>query len=238
MTTICHELLRRAGPCDRFDLVEDRIRIRPAPNAEYDRLAHLHYRAGPPATRVLTLAAYDTRERDPVGVLVVSMPVLNAPWREAPWPGRFTGRSKRDNARRINRTLRTISRVIIDPRWRAVGLARSLVRAYLNAPLTEFTEARAAMGPCCPFFRAAGMQEFDVPPSAADARLRAILQAMEIEAWRLADPAFTPTVAGASVTLEREIRRWAGASRRLRARAAEPIERLLPLVPVALLSDS
>ena len=236
MKTALHQPSRGIVTCARPDPISNRVRIRRALNAEYDRLAHFHYRAGPPATRILTLAAYDIVAREPVGVLVVSMPVLNAPWRDAPWPGRFTGPDKRDNARRINRALRTISRVIIDPRWRGVGLAKSLVRAYLDAPLTEFTEAIAAMGPCCPFFGAAGMHEFPVPPSAADARLRASLETMGIDIWRLADPAHTNAQAFTSTTLDREIRRWAAASRRFRARAGEPIEHLLPLAANVLLS--
>jgi ABC-type dipeptide/oligopeptide/nickel transport system ATPase subunit len=143
--------------------------------ADYTRLAHLHYRAGPPATHELVLTA-TTRAGDLAGVLVVSRPTLNGPWRSLAWPGRYRSGSARADAARLNDEVRTISRVIVDPRFRARGVARRLVRAYLRGPLTPATEAIAAMGVCSPFFRAAGMIEYRLGPSRRDARLADALE--------------------------------------------------------------
>src|SRR5205823_1709377 len=104
-------------------------------------------------------------------VLVVSMPTLNGRWRELAWPGRFCGGDQRACARRLNEEVRTISRVIVEPRWRGLGVATRLVREYLRSPLTEKTEAAAAMGVCCPFFEAAGMRAWRLEPDRRGVRL-------------------------------------------------------------------
>lgn len=151
------------------------IEIRQGSAAEYRALAPLHYRAGPPATIDRVLVATDTGSGITAGVLVTSRPTLNAWWRHAAWPGRFTGLTKFHAARRINEELRTISRVIVDPRWRGLGVAVELVRAYLADPATPLTEAIAAMGVASPFFERAGMRRIDAPGPSRTARLRRLL---------------------------------------------------------------
>ena len=70
--------------------------------ADLDRLAHLHHRPGRPATWSRVLVAHAAEGTgSPVGVLVVSMPTLNAPWRDLAWPGRFRSADKRADARRV-----------------------------------------------------------------------------------------------------------------------------------------
>lgn len=143
--------------------------ITPGTTRDYARLAHLHYRAGRPATirRVLTARA----GRDLVGVLVTSMPTLNGSWRDRAFAGRYTRGTKRARAARINRELRCVSRVIVDPRWRGRGVGSDLIRAYLHAPETRATEAIAAMGAVCPMFERAGMRPWTLEPTLRDRRL-------------------------------------------------------------------
>ena len=116
------------------------------------------------------------------------MPTLNGSWREQAWPGRYAGRDRTADTRRINTELRCISRVIIDPRYRGLGLATRLVRSYLAHPQSPATEAVAAMGGICPFFEHAGMTGYRVPMHAADARLADAIVAAGFEPWMLADP--------------------------------------------------
>lgn len=143
---------------------------------DYDALASFHYRCGRPATRVLVLRAVDRRSGTLAGVLVISMPTLNGQWRGLAWPARYAGRDRRRCVRRLNREVRTISRVIVDPRYRSRGVASMLVRAYLSRPLTRRTEAVAAMGGVCPFFERAGMREVRTPAREGDRRLLASLR--------------------------------------------------------------
>jgi GNAT superfamily N-acetyltransferase len=157
---------------------------------DYLALARWHYRGREPATidRVLVARVGGTREAGGrvVGVLVVSHPTLNGRWRDRAWPGVFP-RDKSARAHALNRELRTISRVIVDPSWRGVGIAGMLVRAYLAKPATRRTEAIAAMGAFCPLFSRAGMREVRVPRSEPDRALARALRRERFPAWRLCD---------------------------------------------------
>ncbi len=202
-----------------------RCAIAPGTRADYAALARHHYRAGPPATFDRILRA--THEGRTVGVLVVSRPVLNARWRDGLWPGRFDGPDPRRRAERLNRELRCISRVIVDPRYRSLGLAAALVRAYLRAPLTPRTEAVAQMGAFSGFFRAAGMRSTPVPPSRRDAALLHVLRAARVQPWRLLDARFMRTLAPArKAAIDHSLRRCANDARGTRALTRAPLARL------------
>jgi len=218
------------GPADHVSIREGTIN-------DYHVLARFHYRAAEPATVVRVLRADDPAAgtckgalvADPVGVLVVSMPTLNGRWRELAWPGRYSGPDRRENAGRLNRELRCISRVIVDPRHRASGVATALVREYLRHPLTPATEAVAAMGVCCPFFRRAGMIQYTLAPSERDARLADAIAAADLGGRAPDEPAVTRLLRGPSRRgrlVARELRRWAGESRASRGLIDEPIERV------------
>lgn len=153
---------------------------------DMDRLLPYHYVGGKPATRVGVVRAFDRAHRVCAGVLVVSMPTLNGGWREQAWPGRYIGGDRKAAAARINGELRCISRVIVDPRYRGLGVATRLVRAYLDCPFSQATEAVAALGGICPFFERAGMVAYRVAANAADARLADAIEAAGFEPWMLA----------------------------------------------------
>lgn len=203
------------------------VEIEPGTIADYESLAHYHYRAGPPATIDLVLRAACCG--DTVGVLTVSRPVLNAPWREALWPGAFAAASsQRDRATLLNRQLRTISRVIVDPRYRGIGLATRLVRAYLQVPRTPRTEAVAAMSAFCGFFAAAGMREVVLTPSRRDRRLRRALREAGLQPWRLVDPGrILRLSARRRGPLDAALRRWANDSRATRSAARGDLELII-----------
>ncbi|HRQ71742.1 MAG TPA: hypothetical protein PLU35_01805 [Phycisphaerales bacterium] len=203
------------------------IAIEPGTMRDYDALAVFHYRAGPPATVArghsgmpAILRARDAETGSLVGVLVVSMPTLNGSWRELAWPGRYSTADKRRNAARINAELRCISRVVVDPRWRGLGVAGRLVRAYLENPLTLATEALAAMGSLCPFFERAGMTPYTLPPASHDARLLDALWECGVEPWSLLDPPLAQRTLERRPWLERELRAWARGSPTTRRHAA------------------
>ncbi len=205
----------------------DRLVIEPGDARDAARLARFPYRAGPPATCALALRARDGRET--VGALVVSMPTLNGAWRNIAWPGRYRSGDKRRDARRLNDEVRSISRVIVDPRWRAVGVGTRLVRAYLRDPITERTEAVAAMAGHCPIFIAAGMRECRTPPTRADERLLRALAAAGLEPGDLVSGRWADRV-------ENALRTWARWSRATRRFAQDPLPQLARLAAARLLS--
>lgn len=173
------ERWRRAATPDRASLA----RIEPGTPEDAHALAHWHYRSGPPATQELVLRAVVDGER--VGVLVVSRPTLNSGLRRLAWPGAYDTPDRGENARRLNAEVRTISRVIVTPSWRGVGVATRLVRAYLADPRTPRTEALAAMGLCSPFFERAGMRRYELGWSRPQRRLLDLLDRHGLRPWDL-----------------------------------------------------
>jgi GNAT superfamily N-acetyltransferase len=161
------------------------IEIVPGHIHDYDALARHHYRAGRPATHVAVLVARGLGER--LGVLVASMPTLNGSWRRAGFAdfAAIDTRDKRSQARWLNQNLRCLSRVVIDPRVRGLGLAKMLVAAYLAEAPTRCTEAVAAMGHVCPFFAGAGMTPVPCRVSVADAALARRLEDLGVGAMDL-----------------------------------------------------
>lgn len=201
------------------------ITIRRGTLADYAALARFHYRGGrPPGGSTVLVARDGARGGAIAGALVASPPVLNAPWRARAWPddpppGGGEAPDRASAARTLNARLRVISRVVIDPRYRGLGLATALVSAYLRRPVTPRTEALAAMGVLCPFFDRAGMRRVPIPPSRRDARLARDLAALGLEPIRLAAPWALPPRVRRSRRLARAIRRWAAGSAATRRHA-------------------
>lgn len=207
------------------------LELRPGTRRDYEALTAFHYRAGPPATMVRVLAMIDPREGVPAGVLTISMPTLRGPWRSLAWAERYCAHARRRHEpsltrsqacrevlARLNAEVRCISRVIIDPRWRGLGIASRLVRRYLESPMTPRTEAVAAMGAASPFFERAGMVPVAIPPTPADDRLRDAADHAGVGAIDMLDPRRWARVeARARQWLAHEIRRWAQQRPSLRA---------------------
>lgn len=215
---------------------EPAILVRAGTWRDYQSLAGHHYRGGPPATRVRVLAAEVEGRGRVAGVLVVSMPTLNGRWRSAAWGGRYapTGHGgKRLMARRLNAEVRTISRVIVHPRYRGLGVATRLVRAYLANPLTRRTEAVAVMGAYAPFFERAGMRRVAVKRTSREARLGWRLRTLGVPAWRLMDVDWMVRTVARNAALRRAVHAWARAGRTTRSARSG---RLLPALAGAALT--
>jgi len=207
--------------------IADDLFILPGALADYRALAHAHYRAAEPANidAILTLRAQPDRAAPPLGVLVLAHPTLNAGWRDLAWPGRYETGDRRADAARINAEIRRIARVVIDERFRALGLAERLVRACLDDSRTRCTEAVAAAGPWTSFFKRAGMTEYRLPPPRRHVRLLDALAHAGVEPWRLATPraAWIRAVENAGEAfIVTELRRWARASRAAARHADDP----------------
>lgn len=211
------------------------VRLMPGTLEDLDALARCHYRRTMrgvrPATAVCVISA--RTECELVGVMVVSMPVLNGPWRASVWPRLFgagalmTRVGKRGQAEALNANVRTISRVIVDPRYRNLGIATWMVSHYLKHALTPATEALSAMGRSSGFLERAGMTAHRLMPSRADRVLRRRLRQAKYPAWRLMDveraceEMVRAEPGSAMANVERELRRWAMRSRATRHACGE-----------------
>jgi GNAT superfamily N-acetyltransferase len=114
-------------------------------------------------------------EQAVVAVLIESMPALACRLRDAALPHRYRSTATTSGGDALNAELRCISRVVVHPRWRGLGLAVRLVKAALDTATTRYTEAIAAMGAVHPFFEKAGMTAYRRSPTECDARLTAAL---------------------------------------------------------------
>ncbi len=210
---------------------------------DYAQLAHHHYKAGPPgtATRVFTVhdpadqcvvsrfrlagvATHSQAQAHPtlIGVLVVSYPSLACQLRDVATHKRYINLSTQARAAMLNREVRVISRVIVDPRYRGLGLAVRLVRHALAQSETVYTEAIAAMGRINPFFARAGMTTYRRPMRAEQVRLRTVLEELDIPPTTVAKAGlFRARMNSLSPPnldwLRFEIRHFAGVSLRLTA---------------------
>jgi len=181
----------------------DRLVLAPGTAADYAALSSYHYRAARPATmmRILTLrdptptvinrfTGHRQAHGDPtpgaVAVLVESLPTLSCKLRDLALQRRYAGLDAKQRGRLLNAEVRCISRVIVDPRYRGMGLAVRLVQHALATATTVYTEALAAMGLASPFFEKAGLAAYRRAPHAHDERLLAALRHVKLDPDRLA----------------------------------------------------
>jgi hypothetical protein len=145
--------------------------------ADYDALAPFHYLADRPATiadiwtvRYRASGSTETsapgRDEDsrPVAVGVLSYPVPSSDARE-----KFLNRahlSRNENLCFANEHVRTISRIIVHPQFRSLGLGSLLVRCLCEHCDTRYVEAISVMGRAHPLFEKGGMTR--VEPDSGD----------------------------------------------------------------------
>ena len=118
---------------------------------DYRQLAQFHYRETggiPPPRKIFTLK----RRKELVGVIVYSYPPIVCFGRNKAFPERLT-------TQELNEKLSIISRVVLQPKYRTIGLGAKLVKETLPLADTPYVEAVAVMARYNPFFEKAGMQK-------------------------------------------------------------------------------
>jgi len=159
--------------------------IVPGSLVDYEALKGVHYRDGRPGVvkRVFVarydgpgLGGADGGRKMVAGVVVESFPALACRLRDVAFGGRYSCGDRHFSAAMLNREMRTISRVVVHPMFRSIGLAVELVKHLLRNAQTPYVEALAAMGRVHPFFQRAGMHAFDRPPLEGAVRFTAALE--------------------------------------------------------------
>ncbi len=223
-----------ASHCDLRERFNQCAQLVPQPNwaiepgraTDYHALSAFHYRNHRPGTFIrvwkATAAVPSAASRfvgQPhaellAGVLVESLPTLNCQSRDQALGNRYSSvRQWSSRARLLNREIRCISRVVVHPIFRGLGLAHALVRHALDHAETDLTEALAAMGHVNPFFERAGMVRYDRPIHRHDQRLLDALHTLGLQPMDLAcGEAGTETLAALSdddaLFLSSELDRW------------------------------
>ena len=166
----------------------ENLRILPGRLDDYRRLARYHYRDSHlgPASAVFVLSR--TGSETPVGVIVYSNAPAVLQLRNIATGNVFAGLDRSTQLELFNANIRRISRVIIEPRFRGLGLASLLVRETMPLLDVPIVEAIAVMGWVNPFFERAGMKAYKAKPSAASVQFIEALSIIGIEQAELIDP--------------------------------------------------
>ncbi|MBN1796717.1 MAG: GNAT family N-acetyltransferase [Sedimentisphaerales bacterium] len=164
---------------------KDKVLITEGSFGDFKKLKRYHYRYSRPGpfSKIFSARLNNTL----AGVIVYSMPNPSVALRNVATNNYFMGHDRRTLISLVNKTIRTISRVIVEPQFRGMGLATTLVRdtmPLLNIPIIE---ALAVMGYVNPFFEKAGMKAYTAPLDANCVRMAEALSLVGIENDMLVD---------------------------------------------------
>ena len=170
-----------------------KLEIAPGERSDYEHLAPHHYRDGKPAVikAVFTLRprrALGSLGKKAAGVIVYSMPHPRVALRAVGTGGIFAGLDRSSELALLNRNVRCMARVIIEPRFRGIGLATRLVRETMPLLDVPIIEALGVMPKVNPFLERAGMQAFAPQTPLAHVELIEAFSAVGIESDQLIDP--------------------------------------------------
>lgn len=174
--------------------VVKKLEIVPGSFEDYKRLAHYHYRDSrlTAYAEIFAIRPIETlvgnSGTETVGVIVYTMPVPSLELRNVATGNLFAGFDKATQLALINKNIRCISRVIIEPRFRSLGLASKLVRETIGEMNVPIIEAMAVMGIVNPFFEKAGMTAYTAKTPARCVQLAEALSIVGIEKDILIDP--------------------------------------------------
>lgn len=166
------------GPCSIFE----RMRVEKGSIEDYERLKSFHYKsknkkdsAGLRVRDCYRLLYGD----DLMGVIVYSRSYLNLKPRNLVFGERYVFTpGDLHKARLINDEIARISRVVIHPKLRGIGLGEFLVRETLPRVDAKVVEVLAIMAKYNPFFEKAGMLRVDYrrDEPAVDSKIRKFLE--------------------------------------------------------------
>ena len=163
--------------------------------SDYERLSRFHYRDGGcdvvVAIFVLRAKGRLGRQLDTptAGVIVYTMPNVGCELRGIATGDLFGGLDRSVRLSLINKNVRCISRVIIEPRLRGIGLAVKLVVETMPRMNVPVVEAMAVMGLANSFFERAGMKAYTAPIPSRCVQLVEAFSLVGIEEAELIDPA-------------------------------------------------
>jgi len=173
--------------------ISKNIEIVPGTYEDYKQLARYHYRdasrliggSNQPAnaglgqvTKIYALRYCPVKTT--IGVIVYSRPTPGQELRNIATNNFFAGFDQSTQLALLNRNIRRISRVIIEPRFRGLGLATRLVRETMPTENVPIIEAVAVMGLVNPFFEKAGMTAFQGKQKESHVRLIEAFSAIRI----------------------------------------------------------
>jgi GNAT superfamily N-acetyltransferase len=185
--------------------VANELVIEKASREAYESLAGWHYRGRSIGPYTAIYGAREKGSRQWAGVIVYGMPQIGSELRAKAMTKIYQkSKSKNQNSeekgiwngesglseriRWLNANVRCVLRVIVEPRYRGIGLGVRLVRETLGLVGVPVIEALAVMGEVNPFFERAGMRRFDGKTCARNLRMTEALELVGIGRERFIDP--------------------------------------------------
>jgi GNAT superfamily N-acetyltransferase len=160
--------------------------IEPGSMQDYHQLSRFHYRGstvGPTAgvwvIRNHRPSRYDSDQ--PIAVIVYTYPAPNLAVRNVITQNFFARPDKAAGVSLLNRHVRCISRVVVDPRWRGLGLASWLVAQTKTLLNVTMIESMALMGRFHPFLEKAGFHRFNPPQNPKTEKLITTMESLNIK---------------------------------------------------------
>ena len=132
----------------QFSLIND-MKIEYATKEDYEYLKPFHYLRGSPAAPKHRFKL--TYKGETIGIIVYTLTFRALHFRNQLFP------EYKNNIEKVNSDILRISRVIIHPKFRGIGLAQELVRQTLPLVNAKIVECVAAMAKYNPFFEKGGM---------------------------------------------------------------------------------
>jgi len=146
-------------PCKRPISFFNRLSIRRGERRDWERFAHFHYKSHNLGIvdRIYLLCL----DGSPIGVVVYAFPQMGCSLRNRVTGGRYTGTAATASARKrlLNEEVRVVQRIVIEPRFRGLGLAAALLRSTIPLLGVRFVECLAVMGGFSRFLQKAGFVE-------------------------------------------------------------------------------
>jgi ABC-type lipoprotein export system ATPase subunit/GNAT superfamily N-acetyltransferase len=137
-----------SGSSRPFSLLSH-MKIEVASKDDYEHLRMFHYLAGTPVGVKARFKLVHGSEV--IGVIVYTLSFRALRYRNQIFP------EYKNNLQKVNAEIQRISRVIVHPKYRGIGLASELVRQTLPLVNSRLVETVAAMAKYNPFFEKAGM---------------------------------------------------------------------------------
>nr|BDD43620.1 hypothetical protein 4 [Moraxellaceae bacterium] len=142
-------MIKYDHPVPRGCSISDEITIEEGNRGDYDRLKYLHYRGG--ALRFTQRFYRMMHDETLVGVIAYKYPLVRT-------QGRKEAVGYVPNVDELNRDWSLISRVIIHPKYRGIGLGSRLISETLQMQPCKHVELVAVMALYNPFAERAGMR--------------------------------------------------------------------------------
>lgn len=171
------------------DFIENCLQILPAKLDDYQKLAHYHYRTEDirPATQVYKINAIDKCHDafpDPIAVIVYRQPIPDIRARTNATKGYFKyRRTQRGMLKLINKKIQYIARLIVDPRFRRLGLAGWLLTDTLERQTVPIVETLTPIDFTNKIFQKTGFKLYHAQAPAWYRKFTDALRTIGFENW-------------------------------------------------------